>query len=57
MKGLGKIAIWVGVVSWVIGIISRVMVKPIAGLESRAFAGFAALCFLFAIAAIISSEK
>ena len=51
-----KIAAWICVlialVSLVTGIVSRMMMMPIAnaGLESRAFIGFSAVMLLFAIA-------
>lgn len=50
MKKIGMVVVIIGIISLVIGIISRLTVTPIAGLESRAFAGFTALCFLLAIA-------
>lgn len=50
MKTISVIVILLGVVSLVIGIISRLTITPIAGLESRAFAGFTALMFLLSIA-------
>ena len=52
MKKMVMPLIWVGIVSIVLGLISRIAMKPLIGfgLESRAFAGFAAILFLLAIA-------
>jgi len=57
MKKLAKVAVIAGLVCWLVGIVSRLTMMPIASLESRAFAGCAALCFLFAIAAAVNYEK
>lgn len=54
-KGLPNIAIWVGAVSVIIGGISRIIMIPII-VPSRVYAGFAALCFLFAIALSLQKE-
>ena len=56
MKKVPLIYIVVGVVSVLIGIVSRLAMMPILGLESRAFAGFAALCFLLAIAISVKKD-
>lgn len=52
MKGLSLVCVIIGVVSLVVGIVSRLMLLPIGpgALESRAFAGFSALMFLLATA-------
>jgi hypothetical protein len=57
MRNIALVSIVVGVISWLVGIISRLTVCPILGLESRAFAGFTALCFLLAIALSTLKEK
>lgn len=54
-KGLPHIAIWVGVASVILGAISRLTLVPII-VPSRVYAGFAALCFLFAIALSLQKE-
>lgn len=43
--------------SFLVGIISRILVKPVFGLESRTFAGFTAICLLFAIALLLQEKK
>ena len=50
MKNINKLLIVVAAVVTVVGIIGRLTFTPIAGLESRAMIGFAALLLLFAIA-------
>lgn len=52
MKNLTKVLIVVAAIVTVVAIISRLTITPIpvAGIESRAMAGFAALLLLFAIA-------
>ncbi len=55
-KGLPHIAILVGVVSVIVGAISRIMLVPII-VPSRVYAGFAALCFLFAIALSLQKQQ
>ena len=57
MKNLANIAIVVAAVSFVVGIISRLSLNTIAGLESRAFIGFTAVCLLFAIALSVLKDK
>lgn len=57
MKNLANIAIVLAAISLVIGIISRLALNPIAGLESRAFVGFTAICLLFAIALSVVKGK
>lgn len=57
MKNLANLAIVLAAISLVVGIISRLSLNPIAGLESRAFVGFTAVCLLFAIALSVLKEK
>ena len=39
----------VALVSLILGVISRLAVAPVAGLESRAYLGFTGACLLFAL--------
>lgn len=50
MKKIAIILIWAAAIVTVVGIISRLTLTPVIGIESRAMAGFAALLLLFAIA-------
>jgi hypothetical protein len=50
MKNLAKTLIIVAAIVMLIAVISRLTIKPVMGLESRAMGGFAALLLLFAIA-------
>ena len=50
MKNASGAVIGIGVLSLVIGLISRLMKQPIAGVESHAIVEFAQACFLLAIA-------
>ena len=51
MKNLGKIALVLGVISMVVGLILRLMVKEIAlGLVPSSFLEFSIACFLLTIA-------
>ena len=50
MKNLTKTLVVVAAIITVVAIISRLTITPVAGVESRAMAGFAALLLLFAIA-------
>ncbi len=50
MKKAADFAIGVAVISAVVGIISRLMVKPVAGIFASAFLEFSAVCLLLAIA-------
>jgi len=51
MRKLINVAIGIGVVSLVLGIISRLMRKPFFGIqvEAQAFLAFTSVCLLFAI--------
>ncbi|MFA5339103.1 MAG: hypothetical protein WC317_03010 [Candidatus Omnitrophota bacterium] len=50
MKNLAVVSIIAGILSFAVGIYSRLILKPVYGLETRAFIGFAAVCLLLAIA-------
>ncbi|MBU1125003.1 MAG: hypothetical protein KKC84_03180 [Candidatus Omnitrophica bacterium] len=50
MKNLPNTLIGVATLSLIVGLISRLTVKPIMGLESRAMVGFAAVLLLLSIA-------
>lgn len=50
MKVVADIAIVIGVISVVIGIVSRWTVAPVMGIEAHAFLEFSAVCLLLAIA-------
>jgi hypothetical protein len=50
MKNVTKLLVIVAAVITVVGIIGRLTMQPIVGIESRAMIGFAALLLLFAIA-------
>lgn len=57
MKNIANIAIIIAAISLLVGVISRLSLTPIAGLESRAYVGFTAICLLFAIALSLLKEK
>lgn len=50
MENLSKVLIVLAAIGTVVAIISRFTLTPIAGIESRAMAGFVALLLLFVIA-------
>lgn len=52
MKAIAYIAVIVGVISLVVGIISRLTLQPVqpGGIEAQAFLQFTNTCFLAAIA-------
>jgi hypothetical protein len=50
MKNLVNTLIGLAVISIVVALISRLTLRPIMDIESRAMAGFAAVLLLFAIA-------
>ena len=56
MKKAGDVAIGIGVISAIVGIISRLMVKPVAGIFASAFLEFSAVCLLLAIALILREK-
>jgi hypothetical protein len=50
MKFLIDVFVVIAAVSLIVGIVSRVMLTPVAfGLEAHSFLGFSAVCLLFAI--------
>ena len=60
MKAIANIAVVVAVISLVIGIISKLVLKPIAlfgGLDASAFLTFTNTCFLLAIVLILLERK
>jgi hypothetical protein len=50
MKNLVNLLLGLSVVSMLIALISRLTLKPILGIESRAMVGFVAILLLFVIA-------
>ena len=50
MKKICEAFIVVAAISLIVGIISRLIVKPILGIEAQAFLQFTQACLLFAIA-------
>lgn len=57
MKGLPNVFIIIAAISTVLGLFSRISITPIAGIESRAMIGFAAICLLFSIATSLQSKE
>ncbi len=55
MRQAGKIAIWLGLASLVVGIYSRLTLDTFYGIEAQAFLQFTQACFLFSIAAFMAS--
>ncbi len=55
MRQAGKVALVGGLISLVIGIISRMILQPVMGIEAHAFIEFTQACFLFAIATFLGS--
>lgn len=56
MKMVSDIAIVIGVISVVVGVISRWTVAPVAGVEAHAFLDFSAVCLLLAIALLLREK-
>jgi len=56
MKKLADIAIIIAVISVVVGIISRLTLKPVAGIFANAFLNFAGVCLLLAIALLLRQK-
>jgi len=56
MKKLADVAIILGMISVVLGIISRLVVQPIAGIFANAFLQFAGVCLLLAIALLLREK-
>ncbi len=50
MKAVVNILVGVGVISLVIGVISRFTLTPVQGIEAHAFLAFTNTCLLLAIA-------
>ncbi|MCZ2844962.1 MAG: hypothetical protein O2U61_00440 [Candidatus Bathyarchaeota archaeon] len=50
MRKICEAFIVVAAVSLIVGVISRLMVKPIWGIEAQAFLQFTKACLLFAVA-------
>ena len=50
MRKICEAFIVVAAISLVLGIISRLMVKPVMGIDAQAFLQFAQACLLFAVA-------
>jgi len=50
MKGIVQAVIAVAVVSVVVGVISRIMLVPVRGIQAHAFLEFGQVCLLLAIA-------
>lgn len=50
MKGGSGAVIGLGILSLAAGLVSRLMQRPIAGIEAHAIVEFAQACFLLAIA-------
>lgn len=61
MKKAGQVAMVIGGVSLLVGIISRALVMPVPpgvyGLEANAFLRFTDTCFLAAIAFFLAEKK
>ena len=58
MKSGANAVVLVGTLSLVVGIVSRLMKQPVAGIESHAIVDFAQACFLLAIAlALVASQS
>ncbi len=56
MRGLGKLAVSAGILSLIVGILSRWFREPIQGVEAHAMLAFAQACFLLGIAAFLWSR-
>lgn len=57
MRQAGQIALWVGLASVAVGIISRLTWTPVIGLEAHAFLDFSQACFLFTIATSLGTGR
>ena len=56
MKKAADLAILIAVISAIIGILSRLAVKPVAGIFASAFLEFSAVCLLIAIALLVREK-
>lgn len=50
MKAVADIAIAIGVISIIVGLVSRWTIAPIMGIEAHAFLSFGIACMVLAIA-------
>lgn len=50
MKSISVVSIILGIIAAVIGLVSRIRITPIFGIDSRAFAGICVIFLLLAIA-------
>lgn len=57
MKGIPNLFIVIAAICTVVGVFSRISLTPVAGIESRAMIGFAALCLLFSIAISLQGKE
>ena len=56
MKKAADLAMGIAVISAVVGIISRLMMKPVSGIFASAFLEFSAVCLLLAIALFVREK-
>ena len=56
MKKVADIVIGVAVVSVIVGIVSRLTMKPVSGIFANAFLEFSGVCLLLAIALLLRNE-
>ena len=56
MKKAADAIIGVAILSTVVGIISRLMMKPVSGIYASAFLEFSAVCLLLAIALLLREK-
>jgi hypothetical protein len=56
MKKAADLVMGVAVISAVVGVISRLMMKPVSGIFASAFLEFSAVCLLLAIALLIREQ-
>ena len=56
MKKVADAVIIIGVISIIVGIISRITMRPVSGVFANAFLGFSGVCFLLAIALILREK-
>ena len=56
MKKAADLAIVIAVISAIVGILSRLAVKPVAGIFASAYLEFSAVCLLLAIALTVKEK-
>ena len=56
MKKAADLVIGIAVISAIVGIMSRLTVKPVAGIFASAFLEFSAVCLLLAIALLVREK-